>query len=61
MNVNDVVAAKIEAARIRAERQQRRRQELAAARRAGLAKRQARRLFNLAQTTNQTLAASGGI
>lgn len=48
MNVNDIVAAKIEAARIRAENAKRRRAALAAARQRGLAARHAQKLRNLA-------------
>lgn len=60
MNVNDIVAARIEAARARAEREKRRRQEFAEARRAGLAARKRAKLARLAATTNnQTLSASG--
>ena len=46
MNVNDIVAAKIEAARLRAEAAKRRRAALAAARQRGLAARHAQRLRN---------------
>lgn len=61
MNVNDIVAARIEAARRKAEAAQRRREELAAARRKGLGYRHAQRLRNLAQAAfdNTTPAASG--
>ncbi|MFE9601978.1 hypothetical protein [Streptomyces hokutonensis] len=48
MNVNDIVAARIEAARRKAENEKRQRAELAAARRAGLGYRHAARLRNLA-------------
>ncbi|MEH0445456.1 hypothetical protein QA811_17790 [Streptomyces sp. B21-102] len=48
MNVNDIVAAKIEAARARAEAAKRRRAALAAARQRGLAHRHAQKLRNLA-------------
>lgn len=48
MNVNDIVAAKIEAARIRAENAKRRRAALAAARQRGLAHRHAAKLRRLA-------------
>ena len=48
MNVNDIVAAKIEAARLRAEAAKRRRAALAAARQRGLAARHAQRLRNQA-------------
>lgn len=61
MNVDDVVAAKIAAARVKAEREQQQRAELAAARRRGLAARHARKLLNLAQSAmnNTSPAASG--
>lgn len=48
MNVDDVVAAKVEAARVRIQAAKRRREELAAARRRGLAARHAQKLRNLA-------------
>ena len=48
MNVDDVVAAKVEAARIRIQAAKRRREELAAARRRGLAARHANKLRRLA-------------
>lgn len=59
-HVEQQVAARIAAAKRKAEERQRRRAELAAARKAGLAKRNARRLFNLAQSAldNTTPAAS---
>ncbi|MET9050111.1 hypothetical protein ABZW50_03030 [Streptomyces bacillaris] len=47
MNVDDVVAAKVEAARVRIQAAKRRREELAAARRRGLAARHAQKLRNL--------------
>lgn len=47
MNVNDVVAAKVEAARLRIEATKRRRAALAAARQRGLAHRHAAKLRNL--------------
>ncbi|MFF0127311.1 hypothetical protein ACFYTG_16515 [Streptomyces mirabilis] len=47
MNVNDIVAAKIEAARRRADAAKRRRAALAAARQRGLAHRHAQKLRNL--------------
>ncbi|MFD9225244.1 hypothetical protein ACFWDI_35770 [Streptomyces sp. NPDC060064] len=48
MNVDDIVAAKIEAARARVEANKRRRLALAAARKRGLALRHAQKLRNLA-------------
>ncbi|MEU6098422.1 hypothetical protein [Streptomyces sp. NPDC047079] len=56
MNVDDIVAAKIEAARIRAENAKRRRAALAAARQRGLAARHAQKLRNQAsaRTTDGT-------
>ncbi|MFF4823131.1 hypothetical protein ACFY20_08850 [Streptomyces sp. NPDC001312] len=48
MNVEDVIRARIEAARQKAEREKRQREELAAARTAGLAHRHAQRLRNQA-------------
>ncbi|OPG03070.1 hypothetical protein B1R27_30090 [Streptomyces sp. GKU 895] len=61
MNVDDVIAERIEQARIKAEREKRRRAELAAARRRGLARRHAAKLRNLAQSPyeNRSLAPSG--
>lgn len=69
MNIDDLIAERIEQARIRAERARKRRAELAAARRAGLARRHAQKLRRLAQLgldlapptnpNNQTYAASG--
>lgn len=61
MDVNDVVAEQIERARQRIAQEQRRRAELALARRAGLARRHAQKLRNLARTplSNGSLAASG--
>jgi hypothetical protein len=47
MDVNDIVAAKVEAARLRAEAAKRRRAALAAARQRGLALRHAAKLRNL--------------
>ncbi|WP_326593855.1 hypothetical protein [Streptomyces brevispora] len=47
MNVDDVVAARIEAARVRIQAAKRRREELSAARRRGLAARHANKLRNL--------------
>lgn len=49
MNVDDVVAEKIEAARIRIAAAKQRREELAAARRRGLAARHAAKLRHLAR------------
>ncbi|MDF6043224.1 hypothetical protein LRD69_13915 [Streptomyces sp. JH14] len=51
MNVDDVVAARIEAARIRIQAAKRRREELSAARRRGLAARHAAKLRNLSVRT----------
>ncbi|MFE3475713.1 hypothetical protein ACFXOI_29525 [Streptomyces bacillaris] len=48
MNVDDVVAAKVEAARVRIQAAKRRREELAAARKRGLAARHANKLRRLA-------------
>lgn len=69
MNVDDIVAAKVEAARRKAEQQKRLREELARRRAAGLAKRHAQKLRRLAEKgqqlvptldlNNNTLAASG--
>ena len=69
MNVNDIVAARIEAARRKAEEQKRIREELARRRAAGLAKRHAQKLRLLAELgqqlappvdlTNESFAASG--
>ncbi|MEV5792678.1 hypothetical protein [Streptomyces sp. NPDC052192] len=61
MDVNDVVAEQIERARQRIERERRRRAEMALARRAGLARRHAQKLANLARSPldNDSLAASG--
>lgn len=69
MNVDDIVAARIEAARRKAEEQKRVREELAKRRAAGLARRHAQKLRNLARqglelappTTfdNASFAASG--
>lgn len=52
MNVDDVVAEKIAAARTRAENAKRRRAALAAARQRGLAHRHAQKLRNLATEPN---------
>lgn len=61
MDVNDIVAAKIAAAKWRAEQERKRRAELAEARRVGLARRHAAKLARLAEAAvdNTTLAASG--
>ncbi|WP_327268780.1 hypothetical protein OG233_13980 [Streptomyces sp. NBC_01218] len=48
MNVDDVVAARIEAARVRIQAAKRRREELSAARACGLAARHANKLRQLA-------------
>ncbi|XQE79543.1 hypothetical protein ACN24L_12500 [Streptomyces microflavus] len=48
MNVDDVVAAKVEAARVRIQAAKRRREELAAARKRGLAARHANKLRRIA-------------
>lgn len=68
MNVDDIVAARIEAARRKSEEQKRIREELAARRTAGLAKRHAAKLRALGlelappvDLNNQTLAASGAM
>lgn len=57
MNVNDIVAARIQAARWKAAQQQRRRAELVAARRHGLARRHANKLRNLNRQTPRNDAA----
>ncbi|MFI6861760.1 hypothetical protein ACIBKZ_17990 [Streptomyces sp. NPDC050421] len=58
MNVDDVVAARIEAARVRIAAAKRRREELSAARRRGLAARHAAKLRNLAaRVSDETPAA----
>ncbi|MER5473734.1 hypothetical protein [Streptomyces sp. NPDC002685] len=69
MNVDDIVAARIEAARRRAEQQKQAREELARRRAAGLARRHAAKLRRLAERgldlvpstdlSNATFAASG--
>lgn len=61
MNVDDVIAERIEQARIKAEREKRRRAELAAARRRGLAHRHAAKLRHLAEAAfdNTSPSASG--
>ncbi|MGV9707460.1 hypothetical protein [Streptomyces sp. NPDC003483] len=61
MDVNDIVAEKIAAAARRAAAEKQRRAELAAARRAGLARRHARKLLNLSRSaySNQSVAPSG--
>ncbi|MFE7791290.1 hypothetical protein [Streptomyces sp. NPDC057460] len=56
MNVDDVVAARIEAARIRIQAAKRRREELSAARRRGLAARHAAKLRNLNRGDTPTVA-----
>lgn len=57
MNINDVVAAKVEAARLRAEAAKRRRAAFAAARKRGLAIRNAAKLRNLSvRTTDGTVS-----
>ncbi|MET9583631.1 hypothetical protein ABZY10_11025 [Streptomyces sp. NPDC006539] len=56
MNVDDVVAARIEAARIRIQAAKRRREELSAARRRGLAARHAAKLRNLNRGGPPTVA-----
>lgn len=71
MNVNDIVAAKIEAARRKAAADRERRAEFAARRKAGLAKRHAAKLRALAERgldlapptslDNTSLAASGAL
>jgi hypothetical protein len=69
MNVDDIVAARVEAARRKAANDKRRREELAAARTKGLARRHAAKLRRLAEKgwelaptlnpDNQSYAASG--
>lgn len=61
MNVDDVVRTRIAAAAQKAEQEKQQRAELAAARRAGLARRHAQKLANLAASVyfNGTPAASG--
>jgi hypothetical protein len=49
VNVDDIVAAKIAAARIKVQAAKQRRDDLAAARKRGLAHRHARKLRNLAE------------
>jgi hypothetical protein len=49
MNVDDIIRERIEAARRKAENDKRRREELAAARAAGLAKRHVQKLRRLAE------------
>ena len=53
MNVDDIVAARIEAARRKAEQQKQAREELARRRAAGLAKRHAAKLRHLAALGQQ--------
>lgn len=61
MNVDDIVQARIAAARIKAEQEKQRRAELAAARKAGLARRHAAKLRRLAEAAfdNTSISASG--
>ncbi|KUN03952.1 hypothetical protein AQI95_21165 [Streptomyces yokosukanensis] len=61
MNVDDVIRERIEQARIKAEREKRRREELAEARRIGVARRHAAKLRRLAEAAfdNTVPAASG--
>ncbi|MET8481302.1 hypothetical protein ABZV68_29605 [Streptomyces clavifer] len=56
MNVDDVVAARIEAARVRIQAAKRRREELSAARKRGLAARHAAKLRNLSRGDTPTTA-----
>ncbi|MFE2684041.1 hypothetical protein [Streptomyces mirabilis] len=58
MNVDDVIRERIEAARRKAENDQRRRAELAAARTAGLAHRHAQKLRNLNRGETATVASA---
>ncbi|MFG3235002.1 hypothetical protein ACGFZG_25000 [Streptomyces antibioticus] len=60
MNVDDVIAERIAAAKWRAAQKKKRRAELAEARRAGLAARHAQKLRHIAEgaVDNSTLAAS---
>ena len=60
MNVEDVIRERIEQARIRAEREKRRRAELAESRRRGLAARHARKLFNLTSVYDNSVPAASG-
>ncbi|MEU3836112.1 hypothetical protein [Streptomyces microflavus] len=61
MNVDDVVAAKVEAARVRIQAAKRRRDELAAARKRGLAARHANKLRRIAaQQTTQPVTTDDG-
>jgi hypothetical protein len=61
VNVDDVVAARIEAARVRIQAAKQRREELAAARRRGLAARHAQKLRRLAaQQRDETRDESEG-
>ncbi|MGW4040905.1 hypothetical protein ACWEIM_32295 [Streptomyces sp. NPDC004778] len=57
MNVDDVVAAKVEAARVRIQAAKRRREELAAARRRGLAARHANKLRYLRSRESNAVVA----
>ncbi|MEU0069542.1 hypothetical protein ABZ027_08355 [Streptomyces sp. NPDC006332] len=56
MNVEDVVRERIEQARIKAEREKRRRAELAAARNRGLAVRHAAKLRHLAESAFENVS-----
>ncbi|MFC9631406.1 hypothetical protein ACFTY8_19445 [Streptomyces mirabilis] len=58
MNVDDVIRERIEAARRKAENDKRRREELAAARAAGLAHRHAQKLRNLNRGDTPTVASA---
>ncbi|MFE7047086.1 hypothetical protein ACFVAM_01760 [Streptomyces californicus] len=61
MNVDDVVAAKVEAARVRIQAAKRRREELAAARKRGLAARHANKLRRIAaQQATQPVTTDDG-
>ena len=59
MNVDDVVAAKVAAARARAEQEKKRRLALTAARQRGLAARHAQKLRNLARRRPDETAIGG--
>lgn len=59
MNVDDIVAEKIAAARARAEANKRRRLALAAARKRGLALRHAQKLRHLNYRTDQAFSLNG--
>ncbi|MFF4166902.1 hypothetical protein [Streptomyces sp. NPDC001741] len=58
MNVDDVVAARIEAARVRIQAAKRRREELSAARARGLAARHAAKLRRLARDETKSVTKS---